>query len=105
MHRFERCQSTESMIGDQGGFQEEPPELGTVLGKKCALNVKRCFSRRVSLSPASGRQLLLVVFGYYFASGAVQFFYNLHGSILFIDYLKSVNLFAKILITMTYPKI
>ena len=34
MHHFERCQSTKSMIGDQGGSSRLEP--GTVLGTKRA---------------------------------------------------------------------
>ena len=49
MHRFEWCQSTESMIGDQGGSRKSCLKPGTVLGTKSVKKVKRCFSRRVSL--------------------------------------------------------
>ena len=36
MHHFEWCQSTESMIGDQGGSGRSHLEPGTVLGTKSA---------------------------------------------------------------------
>ena len=42
MHCFERCQSTESMICDQGGSWNS-------FGNKKCKKVKRCFSRRASL--------------------------------------------------------
>ena len=42
MHRFERCQSTESMIGDQGGSRKSR-RSGTVLGTKSAKRSRRVF--------------------------------------------------------------
>ena len=43
MHRFERCQSTESMIGDQGGSGKSHVEPGTVLGTKSAKRSRDVF--------------------------------------------------------------
>ena len=43
MHRFEWCQSTESMIGDQGGPWKSRLDPGTVLGTKSAKRSRYVF--------------------------------------------------------------
>ena len=55
MHRFERCQSTESMIGDQGGSRKSR-RVEQFWEQKVQKGQDVFFTTCITLSPASGRQ-------------------------------------------------
>ena len=57
MHRFERCKSTESMIGDQGGSKKSW-RVEQFWEQKVQKGQDVFFATSITMSPASGRQKL-----------------------------------------------
>ena len=55
MHRFERCQSTESMIGDQRGSRKSQ-SVEQFWEQKVQKGQDVFFTTSITMSPASGRQ-------------------------------------------------